>query len=115
MMGPVQLKLTRQRVKGIKVGCAGHDALMLKGGYAYGYYPMGGSPDTLEKARPWHEIGNEPVGFYASQHTGSENPQFVRMQHGMLSYLSGLTMTFSLKYLKNSRCAVTKAVPCSSP
>ena len=84
--------------KGIKVGCAGHDALMLKGGYAYGYYPMGGSPDTLEKARPWHEIGNEPVGFYASQHTGSENPQFVRMQHGMLSYLSGLTMTFNYEF-----------------
>lgn len=84
--------------KGIKVGCAGHDALMLKGGYAYGYYPMGGSPDTLEKARPWHELGNEPVGFYASQHTGSENPQFVRMQHGMLGYLSGLTMTFNYEF-----------------
>ena len=84
--------------KGIKVGCAGHDALMLKGGYAYGYYPMGGSPDTLEKARPWHELGNEPVGFYASQHTGSENPQFVRMQHGLLGYLSGLTMTFNYEF-----------------
>ena len=84
--------------KGIKVGCAGHDALMLKGGYAYGYYPMGGSPDTLEKARPWHELGNEPVGFYASQHTGSENPQFVRMQHGLLGYLSGLTMTYNYEF-----------------
>ena len=84
--------------KGIKVGCAGHEALMLKGGYAYGYYPMGGSPDTLEKARPWHELGNEPVGFYASQHTGSENPQFVRMQHGLLGYLSGLTMTFNYEF-----------------
>ena len=84
--------------KGIKVGCAGHEALMLKGGYAYGYYPMGGSPDTLEKARPWHELGNEPVGFYASQHTGSENPQFVRMQHGLLGYLSGLTMTYNYEF-----------------
>ena len=79
----------------VKVGCAGHEALMNKGGYAYGYYPMGGEPDNFEKARPWHELGNEPVGFYASQHTGSENPQFVRMQHGLLSYFSGLTMTYN--------------------
>ena len=84
--------------KGIKVGCAGHDALMIKGGYAFGYYPMGGEPDNLEKARAWHELGNEPVGFYASQHTGSENPQFVRMQHGMLGYLSGLTMTYNYEF-----------------
>ena len=77
----------------IRLGCAGHDALMNKGGYIYRFYPMGGSPNELEKARAWHEMGNDPVGFYASQHTGSENPQFVRMQHGMLGYLSGLTMT----------------------
>ena len=80
---------------GIKLGCAGHEALMYKGGYAYGYYPMGGLPDALEKARPWHEINDKPVGFYASQHTGSENPQFARMQHGLLSYLSGLSFAFN--------------------
>lgn len=88
--------------KGIKVGCAGHDALMLKGGYAFGYYPMGGEPDNLEKSRAWHELGNEPVGFYASQHTGSENPQFVRMQHGLLGYFSGLTMTFNYEFATGS-------------
>ena len=88
--------------KGIKVGCAGHDALMNKGGYAYGWYPMGGEPDCNEKARPWHELGNAPVGFYASQHTGSENPQFVRMQHGLLGYLSGLTMTYNYEFAVGS-------------
>ena len=88
--------------KGIRIGCAGHDALMIKGGYAYGYYPMGGYPNTLEKARPWHEINGKPVGFYASQHNGSENPQFVRYQHGLLGYLSGLTMTFNYEFATGS-------------
>lgn len=77
----------------IRLGCAGHTALMTKGGYVYRFYAMGGEPNNLEKARAWHEMGNDPVGFYASQHTGSENPQFVRMQHGLLGYFSGLTMT----------------------
>ena len=86
----------------VRMGCAGHDALMNKGGYIYRFYPMGGSPDEIEKARSWHEMGNEPVGFYASQHTGSENPQFVRMQHGLLGYLSGLTMTFNYEFATGS-------------
>ena len=83
---------------GLRIGCAGHDALMYKGGYAYGYYPMGGEPQELEKMRPWLEMGAYPTGFYASQHTGSENPQFTRNQHGLQSYLNGLTMAFNYEF-----------------
>lgn len=82
----------------IKIGCAGHAALMNKGGYMYDIHPMGGEPDAIERIRPWNEIGDKYVGFYASQHTGSENPQFVRRQHGMLGYLSNLSMVFNYEF-----------------
>ena len=84
--------------KGMYIGCAGHAPLMNKGGYAYGIHPMGGSPDSLERIRPWKEIGDKYVGFYASQHNASENPQFVRMQHGLLGYFSGLNMVFNYEF-----------------
>jgi hypothetical protein len=83
---------------GIKIGCAGHAALMNKGGYTYGVHPMGGEPDSVERIRPWNEIGDKYVGFYASQHTGSENPQFVRRQHGLLGYLSNLSMVYNYEF-----------------
>ncbi|MEI7435804.1 MAG: hypothetical protein WCL16_03230, partial [bacterium] len=87
---------------GIKVGCAGHAALMNKGGYTYGVHPMGGEPDAVERIRPWNEIGDKYVGFYASQHTGSENPQFVRRQHGLLGYLSNLSMVYNYEFALGS-------------
>lgn len=84
---------------GIRIGCAGHAALFYKGGYAYGWYPMAGEPERArDAARAWYEIGQSPVGFYASQHTGSENPQFVRSQHGLLGYFNGLTMSFNYEW-----------------
>lgn len=83
---------------GIKMGCAGHDALLFKGGYTYALHPMGGEPDAAEHIRPWNEIGDKYVGFYASQHTGSENPQFVRRQHGMLGYLNNLSLLFNYEF-----------------
>jgi hypothetical protein len=83
---------------GIKIGCAGHAALMNKGGYTFDIHPMGGEPDARERIRPWNEIGDKYVGFYASQHTGSENPQFVRRQHGMLGYLNNLSMVFNYEF-----------------
>jgi hypothetical protein len=83
---------------GIKIGCAGHAALMNKGGYTYGIHPMGGEPDSIDRIRPWNEIGDKYVGFYASQHTGSENPQFVRRQHGLLGYLSNLSMVYNYEF-----------------
>ena len=84
--------------KGMRIGCAGHRPLLIKGGYAYGFYPMGGSPDYEEGIRPWKEIGNKYIGFYANQHNGSENPQFVRMQHGLLGYFSGLNMVYNYEF-----------------
>jgi hypothetical protein len=83
---------------GIKMGCAGHEALLYKGGYLYGVHPMGGAPDATDRIRPWNEIGDKYVGFYAIQHTGSENPQYIRRQHGMLGYLSNLSMVFNYEF-----------------
>lgn len=83
---------------GIKMGCAGHDALLYKGGYTYSIHPMGGAPDAKDRIRPWNEIGDKYVGFYASQHTGSENPQYIRRQHGLLGYFNNLSMVFNYEF-----------------
>ena len=84
---------------GIHIGCAGHDALLYKGGYVYSFMPLGTSPDTmLEKTRPWREIGDTWLGFYAAQHTASENPQFTRRQHGLLGWLNGATMAYNYEF-----------------
>lgn len=88
---------------GIKIGTAGHAAMLYKGGYVYGYYPMAGEPGAAyEQSRPWREIGIGPIGFYASQHTGSENPQFTRRQHGLGGWLNGLTMSFNYEWAVGS-------------
>ena len=88
---------------GIAMGCAGHPALLYKGGYAYGYQPMAGSPDeAYDKSRPWREVGTYPIGFYAMQHTGSENPQFTRRQHGLLGWLNGMTMAYNYEFAVGS-------------
>ena len=84
---------------GIHVGCAGHDALLYKGGYVYSFMPLGTSPDNmLEKTRPWREIGDTWIGFYAAQHTASENPQVTRRQHGLLGWLNGATMSYNYEF-----------------
>ena len=88
---------------GIAMGCAGHAALLYKGGYAYGFQPMAGSPDeAYDKSRPWREVGTYPIGFYAMQHTGSENPQFTRRQHGLLGWLNGMTMAYNYEFAVGS-------------
>lgn len=85
--------------QGIHMGCAGHNALLYKGGYAYSFMPLGTSPDAMiDKTRPWREIGNTWLGFYAAQHTASENPQFVRRQHGLLGWLNGATMSYNYEF-----------------
>ena len=83
---------------GIKVGSAGHEALLYKGGYAWDMYSMGGDPDSAESIRPWNDIGAKTVGFYACQHTGSENPQFVRRQHGLVGYFNNLGHVFNYEF-----------------
>jgi hypothetical protein len=77
---------------GIKMGCAGHDQLFFKGGYVYENMPMGTTPDDMKRTERWNEVGDKFISFYALQHTGSENPQFVRYQHGLLSYFSNMSM-----------------------
>ena len=77
---------------GLKMGCAGHDALFFKGGYVYENMPLGTTPDDTMRTERWNEVGDKFISFYALQHTGSENPQFVRYQHGLLSYFSNMSM-----------------------
>ena len=84
---------------GIKLDTSGHAPMYYKGAYAYGFYAMGGTPDAAyEQSRPWREVGLYPIGFYASQHTGSENPQFTRRQHGLGGWLNGLTMSYNYEF-----------------
>ena len=83
---------------GFRMGCAGHHALYYKGAYSYDYHPMGGSPDAKSRIKRWNDVGNKYVGFYASQHTGSENPAFIRRQNGMLGYMSGLNMIYNYEF-----------------
>ena len=83
---------------GISMGCAGHAGLFYKGGYAYGVHPMGGNPEDTDRIKRWTDIGDKWIGFYASQHTGSENPQYMRRQHGLLGWMNGLNMTFNYEF-----------------
>lgn len=93
--------------RGLKMGCAGHDALLFKGGYIYENMPLGTTPDDLKRIDRWNQIGDKFLAFYALQHTGSENPQFVRYQHGLLGYLSGMSMIDNYEFATspmNDRC-----------
>ncbi len=83
---------------GFRIGCAGHSSLFYKGAYAYGFHPMGGEPDAKERIQRWTDMGDKYVGFYASQHTGSENPAFIRRQNGMLGYMNGLNMIYNYEF-----------------
>lgn len=84
--------------KGIKMGCAGHDALFFKGGHLYENMPLGTTPDDLERIDRWNQVGDKFLAFYALQHTGSENPAFVRYQHGLLGYFSGMSMVNNYEF-----------------
>ncbi len=77
--------------RGIRVASAGHDALLFKAGHVLPVYNMAGTPDDLRTGE-WNAIGEMTVGFYGNQHTGSENPQFVRRQSGLLGYFNNLSM-----------------------
>lgn len=96
--------------KGIKLGCAGHDALYNKGGYVYENMPLGTRPDDKERIDKWNQIGGKYLSFYACQHTGSENPQFVRYQHGLLGYFAGLSMVNNYEFATGSMNDRSKSV-----
>ncbi len=59
---------------------------------------MGSEPDNHERIARWKGMDDVWVGFYACQHTGSENPSFMRRQHGLLGYMNGLNMTFNYEF-----------------
>jgi hypothetical protein len=60
--------------------------------------PTAGSPEESDKANLWKQIGSGYTGFYAGQHNGSENPAFVRRQHGLLGYLSNFDMVDNYQF-----------------
>jgi hypothetical protein len=78
------------------VGTAGHNQVFNKAGYVWRYIASGSMPeaDTMSKTPEWfNNVGAEGyTGFYAGQHNGVENPQYVRRQHGILSYLKNWSM-----------------------
>ncbi len=82
---------------GILLGNAGHAPQFYKGAYAYGWHMMGGYPDATERIKRWKDM-DVYLSFYAGQHTASENPQFVRRQHGLLGYLQGHNMTYNYRF-----------------
>jgi hypothetical protein len=84
--------------EGLKSNLAGHDHIFVKGGYMLDIHPTAGSPSEKEKAETWRAVGHGHVGFYASQHNGSENPAFVRRQHGLLGYLSDFDMVDNYEF-----------------
>lgn len=84
--------------QGLRVALAGHAFYFYKGGHMLDIYPAAGSPEEADKTRPWNEVGFTSVGFYAGQHNGSENPSFVRRQHGLLGYLSNFSMVNNYEF-----------------
>jgi hypothetical protein len=75
------------------IGTAGHEQVFNKAGYLYRYIAFAGFPEDGHQAERFNKIGTEGyTAFYAGQHNGVENPQYVRRQHGMLSYLTNCSM-----------------------
>ncbi len=83
---------------GLKIFTAGNEQMFVKGGYIYDMKPVAGYPEQAEKTKTWNTVGHAYTGFYAGQHIGSENPSFVRRQHGLLSYLSGFNMVCNYEF-----------------
>jgi hypothetical protein len=82
---------------GMQVGTAGHQHMFYKGAYAWGWHNMGGPPEKVDYIKQWRSVGNN-IGFYAGQHTGVENPSFVRRQNGLLGYMNGLNIIYNYHF-----------------
>ena len=80
------------------LGFCGHAALPYKGGYNSSFYDMATNPGEVDEIRLRRNCNGRYFAFYANQHTASENPQFTRRQHGLLSYLSGMNMTYNYEF-----------------
>ena len=70
---------------GLKTYSTAHSAHLLHGGYNEDFVNYGGSYDK-DSAAKWHAIGAR-ITTYAAPHTGPENPDVVRRNHGMDLYL----------------------------
>lgn len=66
--------------------------------YTMDWRPLATTPGDAETANKWAQIGSGYTGFYANQHNGSENPAFVRRQHGLLGYLSNFDMVDNYQF-----------------
>ena len=84
---------------GLQVGCSGTWPIIYKAGWVYAANPTSGRAEDPERARVWREIGGDCYSApYAIQHTGSENPQFLRMQNGLAAWLAGHGMSFNYEF-----------------
>jgi hypothetical protein len=61
-------------------------------GYNLEGRPIAASPGNTNVPNQWNQIGGGYTSVYAVQHIGSENPAFVRRQHGLQAYLSNYDM-----------------------
>lgn len=66
--------------------------------YAMDWRPIATQPGDADAGNQWAQIGNGHTGFYAGQHNGTENPAFVRRQHGLLGYLSNFDMVDNYQF-----------------
>ncbi len=84
---------------GLQVGCSGTWPIIYKAGWVYAMNPTSGRPEDDARSRVWREIGGDCYSApYALQHTGCENPQFVRMQNGLAAWLAGHGMGFNYEF-----------------
>lgn len=67
-------------------------------GYTMDWRPVATTPGDADTGNKWAQIGDGYTGFYANQHNGSENPAFVRRQHGLLGYLSNFDMVDNYQF-----------------
>ena len=84
---------------GLKVISSAHSGHLLHGGFNEDFVDLGGTYEKAEAAK-WHAIGTR-VTTYAAPHTGPENPDIVRRNHGLDLYLSDYDGTYN--YILNNR------------
>jgi len=83
---------------GIRVGAAGPEALFTKGAHVLRYNLMACDPGDPTRTLPWLTMRDAYVGFYANQHTGSENPAYIRRQNGMAGWLNFMNIIFNYEF-----------------
>lgn len=94
-------RITQQQ--GLKTYIAGHiNTYFPTSGYVLDSRPTAGWPSEADKPALWNQMGHGYTSFYAGQHTGSENPAFVRRQNGLLGYLSNYDMVDNYEFAYGS-------------